>query len=228
MAFRGGMSQALIRLSMLRFFCLLGCAFSLACATRSAALRDPALNRSCQVPTSALGLATPVDLLGGVFALTMVSERRWRRDIVARGRLWLWRTSAQDRSPRSSAVPAPGDTARAPFYGVTSVDRRALIPYLRRTPVIPADTIPPPVDPLYPHVLARDNRRVGRDGPYRELELLVGTVNNRRESDGLIGLDGSGIVLHVQQMDSSAFGGTWGGYGITDEGRGRYCATRIR
>ena len=93
-------------------------------------------------------------------------------DDAARGRLWLWRTSANDRSLRDNVVPAPGDTVGTPFYGVTSVDRAAMIPYDRRIPKVPVDTIPPAVDPIYPHILVSDRRGVREAVPYRTVQLL--------------------------------------------------------
>ena len=152
----------------------------------------------------------------GRYALTLVATSGTYTGTRSRGRLWLAKTSATDRSPRTGRLPARVDTLDMPLYGAASVDFGAVAALL-------GEETPTSVDPIYPGVLAFAFRH---DSPMpQRVTLLIGSIGNVR--DGTIGLDGSGIALEVLSVTEHGFAGTWGPAGIVVNGSGYFCAHAV-
>jgi hypothetical protein len=80
------------------------------------------------------------------------------------------------------------------------------------------------VDPVYPPIIALGTRGVYQGRPWLDLTLAVGSIGNAR--DGSMGLDGAGIGLNVQRVNSAGLVGYWDAYGIVLTGSGYFCARR--
>jgi hypothetical protein len=78
-------------------------------------------------------------------------------------------------------------------------------------------------DPIFPGVLALViDWHEARKG---QIVLVIGTLSNRRTTEGM--LDGAGIGLFIEKLDSDSFAGSWGPWGLLMGGSGHFCATRI-
>lgn len=82
---------------------------------------------------------------------------------------------------------------------------------------------PNSTDPVYPGVLVHEDPK-----EKRTVILTIGTLFNFRDDlrTGLMGTDGSGIVLFVHCLTATEFSGTWGPWGIVKDGSGYFCARR--
>lgn len=163
--------------------------------------------------------ASASDLQPGRYEIVLKATQGSHSGAVARGQLWLRRTTSQDR-------------ADTPLYGWVQIDFTAV-----GAPVF-AGGGPPPTssDPSSPGVLVRVNGWKEKYAPGTPV-LTVGTDSNRnpivsREPGGAeiietLTDDGSGIGLWVHEVREGEFVGRWSEWGIVRDGRGFFCATRV-
>jgi hypothetical protein len=214
----------------------IGCAPRDAAPGDSTALRHPpalsfgldsavAAAPVCDAAAATRTTAAALPPLAGTYLLTLVATDGSRRGATAHGRLWLARTSARDRSPRTGRGPARSDTASTPYVGATDLDFATV-----GAPMDWADTvnIPRPTsrDPIYPGVLVRvasppDSTGGSAAWPF----FLVGTLHNTRDESGWV--DGPGIVLVVQASGPASLVGRWGPWGRKVDGRGYFCLRQV-
>ena len=164
--------------------------------------------------------------LAGAYLLTLVATEGSRQGARAHGRFWVYPTSAGDRSPRTGRGPAHPDSDVRPYFGATDLDFAAV-----GAPMEWSDTLDPPKptsrDPIYPGVLSsRLPLLDSADAPgVPRFTFMVGTLSNRR--DDLVGLDGPGIGLFVQEASAEGITGRWGPWGRKYDGRGYFCLRRV-
>jgi hypothetical protein len=198
---------------------------------------------------SASGASLPADaarLEPGRYRLTLVATRGSRQSHRSTGELWLWPTSAIDRSPTwPNERPGIGDTVDVPLYGAADLDwRNVAAPIALFVPASSARSSDAPRpdsrDPLHPGVLVR----FGKRGPLeRVTTLFIGTrFDNRRvvenpchrapgDASGSPCImysqdDAGGMFMSVHRVTNNGFGGTWGPWGLGIDGAGYYCAVR--
>src|SRR5687768_2132432 len=80
--------------------------------------------RSCVAVSDSLRTPPDARLRPGTYTLTMVATSGSKTGATIVGTLWLWRTSPNDRSPRTGELPERNDTLATPFYGATNADLR--------------------------------------------------------------------------------------------------------
>ncbi|HKU61041.1 MAG TPA: hypothetical protein VJQ44_07495 [Gemmatimonadales bacterium] len=159
--------------------------------------------------------------LEGGYDLTVVSQGPQLAGKHVTGRLWLWRSSAADSSPKTGKHAAPGDTVGHPYFGATNLD----LWELTTRGLEDEATARARVDPIYPQVLL--SVRGWPPGEYttwKELTIWIESVGNLR--DGSMALDGAGFVLDVLRLRDDGFDGRWGPAGIVQTDTGYFCARR--
>lgn len=190
----------------------------------------PDQNRQCTEVDDKLRTPDSARVPAGTYSLTVVATGGTRAGHRASGRLQLRPTSAADRSPKWPAErPPEGDTIGTPLYGATDVDFAAVgapVERLNPTAYGGSDDAPPTgsTDPLHPGVLALIQNAKGQG--LRQTGLVIGTLANRRVADGVLSLDGAGIILWVRRFTASGFDGRWWNFGIVANGAGYFCAVR--
>lgn len=149
----------------------------------------------------------------GEYLLTIVATSGSKSGSSSQGNLWLWPTSAQDRSPSTGELAGSYDKNSRPLYGATNLNFKhigAPMDFAGR------GSAPSPAsrDPVFPGVL------VLRDS--RETVLTIGTLSTIR-TDG-IRLDGLGIGLWVTESGPNGFFGVWREWGVVQDGAGYFCS----
>lgn len=173
---------------------------------------------SLTCPRPARPAADAGDLRPGLYELALHATEGSRSGAVARGQLWLRRTTSQDRP-------------EVPFYGWAKIDFTAV-----GAPVIPGDgPSPASTDPASPGVLVHVIDWKKQYPPGTPV-LTVGTNSNYNPvvsggPDGVevikMSTDGSGIGLWVHEAREGSFTGRWEEWGIVQDGRGFFCATLV-
>jgi hypothetical protein len=154
----------------------------------------------------------------GQYRVEWVSDTG-RQAQTSRFRLFLWKTSMLDSSPKAHSRPAPGDTDLHPVYGVMVPDKGVFTP--SRIAQLRAG-----IDPIYPPVLLLARRSTSSQVPPRDWTvLLLGTVGNRR--DDVMILDGAGLGMWVREATADEFKGIFEPWGIIVDDRGHFCARRV-
>lgn len=155
-------------------------------------------------------------ILPGDYTIVAVSRIDGER---ASGAMRLNRSSPADSGRRSNmgewVYVAPEDTISHPLYGVTTVDFTQTLVDTTAS----LDALARNVDPVYPQVLV--GRRRSPSGLGFSWTLYVDTVRDR---DSMPTLDGGGVELSVDRMETGFFGGWYYLGGIIGTDNGFYCA----
>jgi len=161
--------------------------------------------------------------LEGSYELTVVSQGPHLPGKHVVGRLWLWRSSAADSSPRTGKHAAPGDTVRHPYFGATNLDLWELTTRRQEDEAAARAR----VDPIYPQVLfSVRGWPPGKYTTWKELTIWIESIGNLR--DGSMALDGAGFVFDVTHLRDDGFDGHWGPAGIVQTDTGYFCATALK
>lgn len=165
--------------------------------------------------------ATTGQLVEGRYELTLVATRGSQRGSSTTGQLTLLR------------LPAP-HWGGSELYGFTDIDLDAVgAPWPGDDDHVP---LPTSRDPQAPGVLV-ENVDFEEGYPDGAPVLLMGTVSNRNpavaitpEGAQILELwpDGEGIGLWVHEVPAEGFIGRWREWGIVYDGRGKFCARRMR
>lgn len=187
----------------------------------SAEAAEPPAPANCEPVTESRQSFEGASITAGEYNITFVAVKGRKSGSTASGRMWLQPTSPTDKSPRTGQSPAPNENIQGvPLYGWTDVNLSAVA-----APMGSASEIinPESRDPIFPGVLVLvidwDEARKG------QIALVIGTLSNRRTTEGM--LDGAGIGLFIEKLDSDAFAGSWGPWGLLMGGSGHFCARRI-
>lgn len=178
----------------------------------SSGLGQPA-TEICKPSPVGIEAAGAPEIRPGEYLLTLVATSGSKSGSSSQGNLWLWPTSARDRSPSTGELVGSDDTNSHPLYGATNLNFKRIgapMDFAGRG----SEPSPTSRDPVFPGVL------VLRDS--RETVLTIGTLSNIRD-DG-IRLDGSGIGLWVTESGPNSFFGEWRGWGVVEGGAGYFCS----
>jgi hypothetical protein len=102
-----------------------------------------------------------------------------------------------------------------PLYGTAEVDLKAV------DAVQVGSTSS--MDPAAPGVLVIERHERAGQAPRAEIVLRLGSDANRRDRQRV---DGGYTALHVREVSSSGFSGTWGSGVMTERSAGYFCAVR--
>jgi hypothetical protein len=161
-------------------------------------------------------------IVAGEYKIEFLAKNGSMRGHCTTGHIWLYKATEFDRSPRTGERPWVHEHRRKiRFYGAIDFDHKEI-----GAPIYPNKTSNNisiySTDPIYPGVLVTEG---SGETSKNTIMLTVGNLGNAR--NGIVVLDGDGIVLIVQEVSKDGFKGSWGPAGAMTDGAGIFCVRRI-
>lgn len=176
------------------------------------------------VPETRLFPNQSLERLQGRYRLVLVKTDGWRKpNGIFTGLLYLWRTSSRDSSA-NGARPLHEDSTRTMYFGTIDIDLDSAEWYTEFRWPKPINPTRDSVDPIHPPMVGFAFRGADEIGPWLWFMLGFGNRGNHRDSGG--SLDGLGVGLNVERVDTRGLFGNWGPFGIAKTGSGYFCAYR--
>ena len=185
----------------------------LLCACR--AQSSGASPQECAPTTAELEAGSSAGGYAGEYQLRLVATSGVKKGSTAEGMLKL-EPQGQALRYRTRPGGATDSSVVHPLYGAAEVDLEAVDAVLVGNITS--------LDPMRPGVLVVERHARSGPAPRAEIVLRLGSDANRRDRQRV---DGGYTALHVRQLSSDGFTGTWGS-GITGErAAGYFCAVRM-
>lgn len=201
---------------------LIGCTIGRTSVSTAQSARE--YPRCDSVPETRLFPNQSLEGLEGRYRLVLVKTDGWRKpNGTFTGLLYLWRTSSRDSSA-NGARPLREDSTRTMYFGTIDIDLDSAEWFMEFRWPKPINPTRDSVDPIHPPMVGFAFRGVDEIGPWLWFMLGVGNRGNHRDSGG--SLDGLGVGLTVERVDTRGLFGNWGPFGIAKTGSGYFCAYR--
>ena len=193
-----------------RFVAVSAPLFLCACRAQSSG----ASPQECAPTTAELEVGSSAGDYAGEYQLRLVATSGVKKGSTAEGTLKL-QPQGQALRYRTRPGGAIDSSVGHPLYGAVDVDLGAV------DAVLVGNTTS--LDPMRPGVLVVERHARSGQAPGAQIVLRLGSDANRRDRQRV---DGGYTALHVRQLSSDGFTGTWGSGIMRERAAGYFCATR--